>query len=481
MTSPTASTPRKSPARGVVQRFAHLISAQGVDAALSGLFFLCLARWNPHVYGEVMYAFAAGSVIMKVVQFGLYYPLVRELTDVPAEKVPETLGTVNAIKIVLLAASMVGVFAFAFFKDLPDRMAWILYLGCFGFGLEALAETFFAYFRVKGRQNAEARTKITAALLAYGSGFVATFLSLPGVLIGGYKSISGLVRVSLAMFGSDASGAAWSFARSDWSSIKRVFLASTLFGLIDIVGMVYGRTNVFFLESAVGVEGVGIYSAAWMGVDSISALASEQLLAWVIFPILSALWVKNRVEVAPLVRRTALWLIAMALPIMFLLHVESDLMIWMLYGAKYTEAAWVQRYLVWTILFSFEHNLFAYLMIVAGAQRTLLAFSFVTLGLNLLFNVVLVERFGLVGACMVFVLTKFVMVATSAGYCQLRFALFKLKDFAFLLALGGACVLLFVVAQPVITHHVAVAVTLAAYLLLLWKPGMRLLGRLPRK
>jgi O-antigen/teichoic acid export membrane protein len=481
MTSSASTTAHKSPASGVLQRFAHLISAQGVDAVGSGLFFLCLARWDSLLYGEIMYALAAGAVVMKVVQFGLYYPLVRELTATSDDKAPRSLATVNAVKILLLAASMVGVWLLSYFKGLPARMTWILYLGCLGFGLEALAETFFAYLRVRGRQNAEARIKIVAAVMGYGTGFLSVLLSLPGVLAGCYKTVAGLVCVGLGIIGSETSRSAWSFAQSDWPSIRRVFLAATVFGLIDIVGMVYGRANVFFLESAAGVEGVAVYSAAWMGIDSISAAGSEQLLAWVIFPILSVLWVKNRAEVAPLVRRTALWLLALAVPTMFLLYAESDLMIWLLYGSQYTDAAWVQRYLVWTIVCSFEHNLFAYLMIVAGAQRTLLAFSLLTLAANIMFNVILVQRYGLAGACVVFLLTKLVMMATSAGYCQLRFALFKLKDFAFLFALGGACALLFVLVEPIITLHPAVALTLAVYLLFLWKPGMRLLGKLPRK
>ncbi len=202
MTSQSSTQNPPSTARRIIRRFAQLISAHGVDAIFSGLFFLYLARSDAIVYGEVMYAFAAGSVLMKVVQFGLYYPLVYELTDASETEAGRIIDTVNIIKLVLLTVSMVGVWALSVIKGFPHRMAWILYLGCLGFGLEALAETFFAHLRVRGRQSVEARTRVVSAILAYGSGFVAAFLKMPGVFIGGYKLVSGVVRLLLAVWGS---------------------------------------------------------------------------------------------------------------------------------------------------------------------------------------------------------------------------------------------------------------------------------------
>ena len=481
MTSQAQKQDPPNTAGRIIKRFAHVISAHGVDAIFSGLFFLYLARSDATVYGEVMYAFAAGSILMKVVQFGLYYPLIYELTDSTEDKARRIIDAVNSIKLILLVVSMVGVWALSVFKGLPSRMSWILYIGCLGFGLEALAETFFANLRIKGRQRAEARIRVVASILAYGSGFIAAFFRFPAVAIGGYKLLSGVVRLFLSVWGSIASSGAWLCTRADWPSMKRLFLASTVFGLIHILGMVASRTNVFFLESYTGVKGVAIYSAAWMIVDSVAALASEQLLAWVVFPLLSVLWMKNRAEVAPIVRRTAQWLMALGLPIIFVLNAEADLIVWLLYGSGYADTAWVQQYLAWTIILSFESHLLSYLMIVAGAGKPLLLFSAITLAANLVFNVLLVKPFGLAGACVVMILTKSLSLLLISSYCQIRYHLFRLKDFPFLLGLGALCFAVFVVLKPLISLHPAAAVTLALYLGLLWKPGIRFLGKMPRK
>ncbi len=50
-----------------------------------------------------MYAVAAGTVLLKVVQFGLYYPLVPLLGRADEQSKPEILNRANIIRLPLLA------------------------------------------------------------------------------------------------------------------------------------------------------------------------------------------------------------------------------------------------------------------------------------------------------------------------------------------------------------------------------------------
>jgi O-antigen/teichoic acid export membrane protein len=235
------------------------------------------------------------------------------------------------------------------------------------------------------------------------------------------------------------------------------------------------------LESAAGVDGVAIYSATWNIVDPVSILASEQLLGWVIFPLLAGLWWKNRKVVGKLVRSNAQWLMALAFPIMFVLHVESEFLIRLIYPADYSDAVWMQKYLVWTILLSFENNLFQYVMMVAGAAKALLAFTITVTSLNLLLNVLLVEPLGLKGGCLVIIFTKLAMTMCTFTYCQVRFRFFRVWDFAFPVSLAGVCAGVFALSEPFLTVHPAVIITLLVYSGALFKLGPRYLGRVPGK
>ncbi len=176
-------------------------------------------------------------------------------------------------------------------------------------------------------------------------------------------------------------------------------------------------------------------------------------------------------------------MLVIAFPIMFLLHSESELLIKLAYYNRpaYNDAIWMQQYLVWTIPLSFESNLFQYVMMVAGAVKVLLGFQVAATALNLIFNVVLVKPLGLTGGCLVIILTKLSMAVFTFLYCQIRFRFFKWWDFVFPVGLGAACYCLFLGLQPLVTIHPAVALTLAAYFIVVWKLGPKFLGGIPRK
>lgn len=473
--------PIQTPSLSILGRFGHLLSAQGVEALGSTLFFLYLAWIDAASYGTVMYALAAGSLVNKIIQFGLYYPLVSDLGQADPSEAPMLLGRVNLVKLGLLLPTMLGVIGLALYRQMSFEMAWVLFFVCLGFALEAIAETFFAHFRVKGRQDREARIKMVASFLSYGFGFLAALAGLDPLIIGLFKMISGSIRLVFSAWGYLSASVLNLLSLLELRSLWLVFKAAGIFALIEILGIIYNKTNIFFLESQAGVKGLAYYSATWNLVDPVSILASQQLLGWVIFPLLAALWTTDLKRATFLVRSNALWLMAVALPIMFILAAESELIIGLVYPDEYRDAVWMQKYLVWTILLSFENNLFNYVMMVAGAARVLFIFAAMTTCLNLAYNFMLVEPLGLAGGCLVIILTKATMTLATFLYCQTRFKLFKLEDMVFPIVSAGLSLGVFWGLDQVIGRHAAVAGTLLVYAVLIKQFGVRFYGASPKK
>ena len=472
------TTQETSTSSRIIGRFAHLLSAQGVEAVLSTFFIFFLAWMDKEFFGQINYAIAAGVIVMKIVQWGLYYPQVNELSSGGQENAPEILSKVNLIKLALLTPTMVGIWFFARYQGLSPGLAFIVLLISIGFGLEALSETFFADLRVRGKQKVEARIKMVSMVACYGYGIVAAALGFPPAIIALFKLISSLVRIVWSYLVCSRIHGSNLFIKPQSRTVWLMFQASTVFALIQILGVVYNKTNIFFLEKWTGVQGVATYSAAWNLVDPVSVLASEQLLGWVIFPVLSTLWWKKREEMAPLVRTTSMWLLVLAVPIMFTIGVESDFLIAHIYPPTYSDAAWMQKYLVATILLSFQSNLFAYVMMVARAQRVLLAFAFIATMLNLAMNLWLVPAHGLLGGCLVIVGTKAVMAVCSAIYCQYKFRLFHLTDFLFPALYIVVYLLFYAGLAEIMPGTVAVIPATLLYILAVWRYGRKSLGRL---
>jgi O-antigen/teichoic acid export membrane protein len=456
------------PARGLLGRFVHLLSAEGLEAAASTIFFLYLAWVDATFYGAVMYAMAAGAVAAKVVKFGLYYPLVTSLAGASETDGAAALGRANAIKLALTVPTLAAVWGVAVYRGFSGQVAGILLVICLGFILEALAETFFADLRMRGMQKIEARIRMGSSAVSYAYGFLAALTGFPPVAVALFRLLSGGARLAWVARSSLARQWRSRLLRLPWEGAWEMFCAASVFALIEILGIVYNKTNVFFMERVVGMKGVALYSATWGIVDPFSTLASEQLLGWVVFPMLASLWGTNRTEALRLVRSAARWLLAAALPIMFLLHVESDILIGWLYPQEYIDAASLQRHLVWTVLLSFESNLFCYLMMVTGASRLLLVFAAVTAAVNITLNLTLVKPLGLAGGCWVIVLTKLVMTVQTLLYSHRRFRFIRRKDFVEPLVAGAVALCLFWALRPQIGLHFAAGLAMIGYACAIW-------------
>ena len=114
------------------------------------------------------------------------------------------------------------------------------------------------------------------------------------------------------------------------------------------------------------------------------ALVSGLLLQSILYPFFVRLWETDRDQVPRLAQNTARWLMTAALVVMFVLFIESDRIITLVFGPRYLEAVWLQKVLVVTVAFAFLHNLAAFLMISMQLPRLLLIFSLVGLAVNLL-------------------------------------------------------------------------------------------------
>ena len=443
--------------RRIATRFSHLLSAHLVETVLSGVFFLYVAWLDPNLYGQIMYSVAVGVMMLRVVQFGLYYRQVTDLTGSSREDAAEVIFRVSCIKASLLGPCLLVLGGLAWYRGFSTQMTAILFLVSLGFALEAFPDSVFADFRVRGEQYREARIKAYGSASGFGFGIAAAMTGLSPLFVGLFRIISSAVRTGMAGIAYVSEYPFTVTGIPKWSELYLTARGAAVFALIDILANIYTRTNLLFLESSSGTQGVAFYSATWLIVDSVSWLTAELLLGWVIFPVLATLWIRAKDQFFYLVRNAGLWLVAIALPIMFVLSAESDSIIGLTFPKGYSDAAWMQRYLVWTILFSFVQYLFAYVIVVIGAANVLLVFSVFTMALNLILNVTLVGPLGLLGGCLVIIGTKTAMALMTFIYCQARFRFFGVGDLFYLLGLVAVSLGMFALAEGIVGHHGAVA------------------------
>ncbi len=460
----------------ILKNFAYLLSARWVRESLQAVFFIYLARVSSTTYGEFMLAMGLGSILLLVAEFGLNLPLVSLLGQKDRDS-DAALTQVSFLKGALLILALMGVVGFMEWQGYPPALKHVMFMLSAGMGLDALSNTFFVALQVRGRQDLQSTVKALGAGLAFSYALIALALGAPPLVLAAFKLIEALVNLA----GSFILVRSHDRFRFKWPSMGR--LGSTLhlglvFALIEVSAILYNKANLFFLQKYAGAHGVAQYSVTWQTVDGISGLVSNLLLQAIMFPIFVQLWEVDRARVALLAQNTARWLLAAALAVMFVLFIESDRIITLVYGPKYPDAIWLQKVLVVTVAFAFMHNLAGFLMISMRLHRLLLVFYLSGLAFNLLWCSLAIPRIPLLGAALAMVFTKGGVALLTVSFCQRRLGLILRRP---LLQLGLAVLvgaLLYLVGNGRLPREVTEALALAPTLYLAGRWWLRRRGTL---
>ena len=316
---------------------------------------------------------------------------------------------------------------FLWTQSYPSQLQMIILVIATAIGLEGIGNSFFVVCQVLERQDIEGKTRGIASLLGYGYGLVALFMGLPPTAIALFKGVDTatkltvVTRLSMRRFRSI-------FKLKNLHGLWRAWREGLVYTAMALCAIFYNKLNMYFLQSYAGSNGVAQYSATWQIIDGFSVLISSMLLGKVLFPLFTKLWINNRKQHAILARNTASWLVAIALPVCYILFMESDRIITLIYGTTYTPAILMQKQLVGCILFAFIHNLASYLMVSMRKQRILLGMYLTGLFFNVAACSLLIPDSPLSGTAYAILTTKGLMALMTVSFCQLTIGIFSFRD-----------------------------------------------------
>jgi O-antigen/teichoic acid export membrane protein len=408
----------------IFAKLASLLSARWFMEILQSLFFIYLARISTSTYGELMLAINLGTIIRLIAEFGLNVPLVGFLTKKDKDS-KEILNQVLLLKAGLLTLAYIGAVGFVNWQHYHSPLYEFALIISLGFGLDALSTTFFTALEVHGRQLQEGKIRAIAAFLGYGYGFAAIFWGAPPLAIALFKPIETTINL---MGGALTVGVRGLWRWPSLSGLGDTLRRVLIFAVLEVTAILFNKANIFFLQGYAGSIGVAQYSATWQIVDGCSTIAATLILQSILFPLFVKFWDVDRQEVVLLARASARWLLGAGLLLMIVLWAESDRLIPLIYGPHFSDAVWLQRYLVITIFFSLLHNLAGFLLISMRLERLLVMIYLAALAFNLLFCWLVIPHNPLWGAALAIILTKGGMAFVTFGFIQRRLKIFPLED-----------------------------------------------------
>jgi O-antigen/teichoic acid export membrane protein len=455
----------------LLKRFVALLASNSLRDWLLGLFFLYLARNNPKIFGYFMIAISAGAIILKVVEFGFNDYLVKYLGSTPKQSIT-AVGSVNALKIVLLTVATLGLAIFCQVMAYSKELSLFVILVGLGMGLRSLSDSLYMVFRLLGRQITESAIKVGAMVISLIWAFILLALGLGPIWVGSLLIVNSLVNVLFAVIA--LKGNIKTVFHPSWVPIKQLVKGSFPFTLIACFAILANKTNIFFLQNASGTAAVAEYMTSWIIVDGVSCAMSAHLLTGVIYPLLSRHQAQPLAHSLPFIRRTFVWLMILAWPVCLLLYSQSDLLIGLFYGSGYAGAPALQRVLVWTIPVAFCQNVCFCLALARGSAMRLAVIFGVGLAANILLDILLVPDAGSLGAAWVILATKFTICALVFAYCQKTLAITSLREWAAILGMALLLAMIYLILRAVLPALAAVMGAISIYIIVLLKQRQRL-------
>jgi O-antigen/teichoic acid export membrane protein len=154
--------------------------------------------------------------------------------------------------------------------------------------------------------------------------------------------------------------------------------------------------------------------------------------------------------------------------IVYLLSVESDRLIPLIYGPNYAEATRLQPLLACTLIFTSIQHLAAFLMMSMGRMRRLLSYYLFALLLNLTLCQILIPLYSLSGAAWSILIPKGFLAGLLSLDCQRRAPFIPVKRLRELLIAASFSGILYVIGRTYFIRELAEGATLVPMIPLIW-------------
>jgi len=379
-------------------------------ANFSSVFLLMLLIYAGRVlgvedFGRFNFALALGSVFALATDIGLSETTKRAVARDPAVA-GKYLGNVIVWKMLLsvFVFILIVVTANLLRSDQTTRMlAYLL-------GLAALVRTYklFAQGLMQAfeRYNLYALAQITHNVFLFTCGMLALHYGV-GVVV--FAVVFLTVKIVDLAFGFYLLGSRLVALRPgfDFGFLREIQRNALPIGIYAVTVELYWYVDTILLGMLSSDLQVGWYSAGYKLFEALLIL--PLIICQAVSPQLSRLFVTDRAEHRTLMRRIFKFAFIISVAVIGCGLVVADQLVQLLYGGDYQPAGAGLRILLIGFLFTFLHFVLYAVLISIDQQSTLARMSLIGLVFNIIANLLLIPRYGLIGAAGATVASEFLI------------------------------------------------------------------------
>ena len=423
--------------RKIVQNTSWLFLAEVIGNIFSFVLIVIIARYLGDAgLGVYSFAFAYANVFVLFTNFGMTTLMIGKLSK-DLSKAQKYVNNISLFKFVLSAFVLgIAIMGSLFVNDNNNAGATILiilfavFVYYFGLIFAALLQSAF-------RMEYEAIAKIAERFLALvlgwyllSRGFDVVYLALVilvshvsyfGILYLGSKQIVRRIKPEF-----------------DFKFWKQAFIEGVPFWFSIVFMSLYFQIDILMVSFLRDYAIAGQYGAANKLVVSFNFIPTVVLT--VLFPAMSRLFHTNMGHLILLFRRAMKSLIIIILPIAFGTTLLAKRIILFMYGEQFSSSIILLKILIWAEAFLFIVYLLGFLLNAADMQKKFMYATGLGILLNMIINILLIPKFGAVGASIGTVSTAF-CIFIMLGYYVRRLGI-KLRFFRALAKPLIACMIM---------------------------------------
>ncbi len=396
-----------------------------------GLLFLAYAKLfrylGPYQSGQFQFVLSYVTLFGVIIDFGIQQYIVKKISEdrANAKKYFHNFLAVEVVLIFLVYASMMGI---AFFNNYEPIVIKAIMIAGLGVALHGLIYPFLSVLTSFYDLRRVAFMNFLSSIINVGIIFATIWLGASFIVLTIQQVIYSVLAITVYYFFVQkhiGKPEVFKGIRTlDWKLVKTIFIAAFPFALLVGFSTVYNRIDIVLITRYLGYTETGLYTAAYKFFDLMAFFPA--VVSHALYPLFTTLMAEGkRGELRVILEKYLRYMIAIALPVGVGGMIMAKPVIVLLAGDQFADAAPVLAILVWA-----PTALFVYIVMNSIVISQLTKFAMGITGVNVLINIIgniiLLPRIGIVGAA---VMTVFSEVLQGAFYFY--FVRKKITDFRF--------------------------------------------------
>lgn len=457
----------------VVRNSTFSLLGQGAIKVLSFCFSVFVVRKLGEIsYGQYSTVLAYVGVFAIFSDLGLAVYALREMSK-DEKKISYLFTNVVILRLILSTFTVILTTCSAVLLGRSPELVLGIFIASCGLFLYAVQGPLDAILMARERLDYSALFNVVNQLafvilgtivLVFGYGFI-------GLVVVSFCGVLAMAGLSLAVVRHRLGGLRWQPDPKMWLHILRTAVPFGVIGLT--LGLSY-KLDTVLLQLFRGDAETGWYNAAYNLIFMVATVSNSINVS--LFPTMARQYAATPHKMAPIYEQTLKYLFLLVIPIAVGVTVLADKIVLFLYTSEFTPSVLPMRILFWVLPLMFLSEFLGNVMVIRDQEKLVARSIAVSTAVNLVLNLVLIPRFGLIAASIVTVLTEGVLVAQYVWL--LRHELAAMSHVAAFLKPILAAAIMGIVLVALRGWHLLVLVGLAAVIYL---AGLFLSGAIGRQ